>query len=1321
MQPTDSNRKPSAGTAAFTGLSSFSVRARVLGSVMIGLVLMTFVGLLAISRLGAIDTTVNNLADNFAKDQHLADGMVSKILLTRFYANRYLWRPSPATLERYRKEYSEFEDLLSVATQKITSPNRVQMLAQIKSGLLEYGRQFDQIVSIILERQEEVENSLNVLGPRAEQGLSDLKEIMARRGDLPATDVVAEARRSVLSARLNVFKFLEVGNPHWAKAAERDYAAALTGLRTLMELPGNAGLRAQVTGIEVLITEHRDTFGDLRVGYKTQNAIFAEYLNVIGPTIRITASKMSDSVGKDFEEANRATDLLTSDTNRLLLLTIVFGAAIGLVLGFLVSRSITRPLGLLTKVADHLAAGRMAELDDRQIHAELASIAQGRDELAKIGEAYSSLIVYFRALVGDIVHVAGGLAQGNLSVEPTADYRGGFQNIKTSLSTALRDLREVIADIVRVANDIAEGKMEVATQASYRGDFEKVNSALVSASANLSAATQSNRRQDWLKTGLAILNEKMRGEQDLNSLAKNAIDTICNHIKAKAGLIYLTETDEEGASHLKVAADFGVAPGSGTEDALSQSRIAFGTGLVGQAALERKVISRLLEADEWHMIKQSGFAQTVIKGVAIAPFIYENDVRGAVEFTSTEAFDGLQIEFLEAAMPILAVAVNTAESRARMQEVLGRSELQAKELQGNQLELHRSNHELQAQTDLLTQRQQEVRQQNEALEHTQKDLEAKARELEQSNKYKSEFLANMSHELRSPLNSLLILSNLLQSNDSGHLSDQEVSFAKTINTSGNDLLRLIDDILDLSKVEAGKLDVTIEPFRLHDLTDHLDNRYRPFLEDKEDLELIFEIASDVPEVIESDKVRIKQIVANLLSNAVKFCTQGEIKVAVTAMAAADGAKGIEFKVSDTGIGIKKEDQAGIFEVFQQVDGTINRGYGGTGLGLSISRNLAQLLGGTLTVESEQGSGTTFSLRLPGCIGAAAALNGSGLVAATPDGSKPRPPTAAVAAEAAHAMGAAADGIPAAPRPMAILLVAEAASERAELLAALAGLGQTDVDIADDFGSASRRLTERTYDTVVGVQGDDGTEAGDLLVRLVSDLDLDLPPLVVLGGAAPSAEAAKTGTGSDSPQILQIANEAELAAAIASLANATPRPRPVPAPRASVTAGAGATSVPFPVANPAAKATQTDGDLAGLAGHRILLADDDLPTIFALSALLESHGLETQIARNGQEALDLLAKDSGFDLMILDVMMPVMDGLTCAQEIRRQDRFAAVPIIALTAKVEGDGREKSLAAGADDFLFKPVDNAGLLALVQRLLPQAGASAPCGQGDIADAAQ
>ncbi|RKZ84669.1 MAG: hypothetical protein DRR19_17390, partial [Candidatus Parabeggiatoa sp. nov. 1] len=719
---------------------------------------------------------------------------------------------------------------------------------------------------------------------------------------------------------------------------------------------------------------------------------------------------------------------------RILIVLLILGTIIsGLVLAFFIARSITRPLAKMTEMANQMRAGNMNQMVDVKSHDEMSNIIIRRDEMGDIGRAYDALAGYFKTVIEDIVQVSQGLAAGNLRVMPQAEYkgdfvqikqaqetalsdlqqvvedivqvseglavgnlrvvpkaeyRGDFVQIKNALQTALSDLWQVIEDIVQVSQGLAEGGLHIIPQAEYRGNFIQIKTALEAATANLAEARANNTMQDWLKTGQTRLNEELRGEQDVAMLAKNAIDFLTTYLEAQVGLFYLVYQFEPEKPYLKMIASYAYTPNDNRPNTFF-----FGDGLVGQAALKKQTLCCAHAPEEYTHVIRSGLSNTIPRHVIIIPFLYEKSVKGIIELGFFETPTTIQQTFIEQVMPIIGIAVNTADSRAKMQELLQQSQIQTEELQSQQEELRQTNEELQSQSeelqvqqeelhqsnDELQERTQELEQQKEALgeknlslKKAQQVVEAKAKELELASKYKSEFLANMSHELRTPLNSLLILSQLLCDNKSGHLTDKEMKYAQTIHSAGSDLLTLINEILDLSKVEAGKIEVHLEDMLLVSLVETVEQKFRPVANDKK-LAFLITVANDLPAVLRTDAQRLQQIINNLLSNAFKFTRLGEIKLTIQRCSLSNedvSIMGLEpnqtmaFSVTDTGIGIPKDKQQLIFQAFQQANGSTSRSYGGTGLGLSISRQLARLLGGELKLESEEGKGSTFTLYLP---------------------------------------------------------------------------------------------------------------------------------------------------------------------------------------------------------------------------------------------------------------------------------------------------------------------------------------------------------------------
>ncbi len=674
--------------------------------------------------------------------------------------------------------------------------------------------------------------------------------------------------------------------------------------------------------------------------------------------------------------------------NLLTLMLIIIGiiAIIVTAVAFWVGNTIVKPILIMTQIARQLATGNMNQTID----------IRSQDEIGQMSDAFQQMVTHLRQVINDIVKVSNGFAAGNLHVTPKTEYQGDFIQIKKALETARSDLLQVIEDIVQVSQGLAEGQSHVKTQAEYRGNFIQIKQALESAAIKLTQATSQNAAQNWLKTGHYQLNDQMSGEQQLIQLAKNIITFLAKYLEMPVGLFYLLvdETAEKSSTvqprieelehqtddrRLKLLASYAYIhrKGNGNE-------FKIGEGLVGQAALEQKSLLITKVPENYYLQIQSGLGKALPHNIHIQPLMYENTLKGVIELASFKTITQQQQDFIAQITPRIGIAVNTAQSRYRVQTLLQKSQRQTEELQTQAEELQSQSEELQTQQEELSQtnealeertkelerQKNDIETKNIALEQSQQALETKMQELQQASQYKSEFLANMSHELRTPLNSLLILAQLFTENKDGNLTDKQIEYAKTIHSSGFDLLTLINDILDLSKVEAGKMELHIEECLLTELVEPLDNKFGPLAENKG---LIFKInvAEDISPVINTDKQRLQQIINNLLSNAFKFTEHGQIQLTVRhtnpdelANMELEAAQTIAISVTDTGIGIPDNKTKIIFEAFQQVDGTTSRRYGGTGLGLSISRQLTRLLGGELHLHSEEGKGSTFTLYLP---------------------------------------------------------------------------------------------------------------------------------------------------------------------------------------------------------------------------------------------------------------------------------------------------------------------------------------------------------------------
>lgn len=925
---------------------------------------------------------------------------------------------------------------------------------------------------------------------------------------------------------------------------------------------------------------------------------------------------------------------------------------------------------------------------------------------------------------------------------------------------------------------------------------------------------RSRRRQQWLQSGQVGLAAAMRGDKSLEQLGQDILAFVAEHAGFEAGALFKGE-----GGRFQRTALLGVP-----SDAQVPASFALREGLLGQAAADGRAMV-LADVPAGYLTIGSALGRETPRHLVIVPVKADDVVNAVIELGSFRPVPDLALELLDQASEAIGVALRSASFRARLQDALEETQRQAGELQAQSEELRVSNEELEEQGRALResqvrleQQQVELEQNNSqleeqarALENQREDLERagatlqlRARELEQASQYKSDFLANMSHELRTPLNSLLILSKLLGDNPQGNLSDEQVKYAQTIESSGNDLLTLINDILDLSKIEAGHIEIRPDTVSLQRLTADIRQLFEPVAQAR-GLEFQIALDDDCPKAIETDRLRLEQILKNLLSNAFKFTERGSVRLAVSPQP--DGR--IAFAVKDTGIGISPDQQQGIFEAFHQADGTISRRFGGTGLGLSISRELARLLGGKITLQSKVGEGSSFALDIPLTYDPATVAARVEQVPERPPVSPashtPAPPIpapsrwaieddrealdeghrlllvieddpafASIVCDLSREMGfkcivagTAAEAIKLAKefRPSAVVLdlglpdqsglivldrlkhddgtrhipihVVSAADHsqtalslgavgyhlkpirRDELAGVLSGLEaklaarvRRVLIVEDDrvqrdavgkllqsegvetigVGTAAEcleQLHEQTFDCMVLDLTLPDASGFDLLEKLSREGDHSFPPVIVYTGHDLSADDEQRLRRYSSSIILKGAKSPERLLDEVSLFLHQVVSELPPEQRKMIE-----------------KARNRD---AALEGRRILIVEDDVRNVYSLSSVLEPRGAVVQIARNGQEAVDALHASAGdaapaIDLVLMDVMMPVKDGLTATREIRSDPRWTKLPIVMLTAKAMPDDQQRCLEAGANDYMAKPIDVDKLLSLVRVWMPR-----------------
>jgi CheY-like chemotaxis protein/signal transduction histidine kinase/HAMP domain-containing protein len=981
---------------------------------------------------------------------------------------------------------------------------------------------------------------------------------------------------------------------------------------------------------------------------------------------------------------------------------------------------------------------------------------------------------------------------------------GTWKDLTANVNLLAANLTNQVRAIAEVATAVTKGDLTRSIQVEARGEVSELKDNINAMIGNLRATTERNTEQDWLKTNLAKFSRMMQGQRDLVTVGKLLLSELAPLINAQQGVVYVMEGTDAGAG-LKELASYADEPYENRE----LRRYGLGEGMVGQSAADRQ---RLLLTDipPDSIVVRGGLISARPRNVLVLPVLYEGHVKAVVELASLGDFTASHLAFLEQLTgSIIGVVLNTIEATMRTEGLLTQSQQLAGELQAQQTELQQTNEELANKAKLLAEQNAEVERKNQEIELARRALEEKAAELALTSRYKSEFLANMSHELRTPLNSILILGQQLSENADGNLSGRQVEFAKTIHGAGTDLLNLISDILDLSKIESGTVTVECEDLLFTHLRETIERNFRHEAEGRK-LSFTADFDARLGRAITTDSKRLLQVLKNLLSNAFKFTDRGGVRLHVAVAQGGWTAEHptlsqspsvIEFSVADTGIGIPPEKQRIIFEAFQQADAGTARKYGGTGLGLAISRELAHLLGGEIRLSSISGSGSTFTLYLPlsymgpayGRVATPALGASFAAVAAfqpvvlpvvrqeeIPDDRADLQPGDAVlliveddphyarilvnlardrgfkvmlAKTGADALSLARKHRPTAVSldvflpdmlgwtvlnqlkrspetrhiPVQILTIEDerqyglergafsfvtktVTSDRleesfdrlkrfttsrtrrllvveddpAEQMSVQELLGHTDVEIssATTGAGALEAMRATPFDCVVLDLRLPDMSGFELLAEVQRDPKLRETPIIVFTGRELSDQEemelrkkAKSIVlkGVRSPERLLDETALFLHRVIADL----------------------------PLSKQHMIQTLHESD-EQLTGRKVLVVDDDIRNIFALNSLLERHNMQVITATNGQEAINLVESTDDLSLVLMDVMMPEMDGYETMRRIRSNHQFRMLPIIALTAKAMKGDREKCLEAGASDYVAKPVNTDQLLSLVRMWL-------------------
>ncbi len=1042
--------------------------------------------------------------------------------------------------------------------------------------------------------------------------------------------------------------------------------------------------------------------------------------------------------------------------------------------------------------------------------------AQG--EILELKDTINTMVEQLRSFADEVTRVARevgteGKLGGQAEVEGVS---GTWKKLTDNVNQLASNLTTQVRAIAEVSTAVTRGDLTRQISVGAQGEVAELKDNINQMIANLRETTRVNAEQDWLKTNLARIGAMLQGQRDIVTVSRLIMSELTPLVGAQYGAFFLADRDVD-QTWLKMVASYGYVPRKGVP-----TRFALGEGLVGQAAVEKHTIV-LGDTPADYIRIASGLGRARPASLVVLPILFEEEVLGVIELASFQHFSDIYRGFLDQLMSTIGVVINTIIATMRTEDLLDQSQRLTRELQVQQEELKRSNAELEAQARSLTEfelllhrQRQELEETNRAIEAARQSLEEKAAQLAASSKYKSEFLANMSHELRTPLNSVLILARLLGDNPDRNLTEKQVSYARTIHSSGSDLLGLISDILDLEKVEAGKMTINASRVQIADLRDYVSLTFGPIAAEK-GLHFSIDIGDSVPDVLVTDEQRLQQIIKNLLSNAFKFTSEGAVRLTVDVatkdrdyvsphLRQADEV--ISFSVSDSGIGVAPDKLRLIFEAFQQADGTTSRKFGGTGLGLSISREMARLLGAEIQVESRVGQGSTFTLFLPvrlraaesrSLVAAAAsphvggAAEELGIALFSQGASEAAFDTAPsdwdddrdritsgdqvdlVVIDQAEPVGAVIDAIHARDRKAVVVGHVESAVQLARRLnpgAIVVGLSGRSSETITVLSRLKHDLSVRHIPTAVAAEGAvrrdalaEGAalclefpleavaiaEALDALRRLagrrgrrVLVVDDDAGVRLGLSGLIDSVDGVEVATASswveawehlqttpsdclvldlglpdfDGLSGLEVLKDDQRFHALPVIvytgrdlsAEETARLREL----AQSIVVKDAHSPERIVAELSLFLHLRDSELPAehramltklytsdsiLRGRKVLVVDDDVRNVFALTGALEEHGLEVVFAENGRKGIERLRQHPDVSLVLMDIMMPEMDGYETTRAIREMPDWERLPIIALTAKAMSDDREKSLAAGASDYITKPVDVDQLLHLMR----------------------
>jgi hypothetical protein len=1070
---------------------------------------------------------------------------------------------------------------------------------------------------------------------------------------------------------------------------------------------------------------------------------------------------------------------------------------------------------------------------------------EAKGEIAELADTINSMTDTLATFADQVTTVAREVGvEGKLGGQANVPGAAGtWRDLTDNVNGLAANLTTQVRAIAEVSTAVTKGDLTRSIAVEAQGEVAKLKDNINEMIINLRETTQKNTEQDWLKTNLARFTRMLQGQRDMTTVSQMVLSELAPLVDAQQGIFYVNGANN-GTPLMKLLGSYAF-----TERKNLANEFKPGQGLVGQCIIERERILLTNVPDNYIHIG-SGLGEAKPLNIIVLPVLFENEVKAVIELASFNRFNDTHLTFLDQLTESIGIVLNTIEANTRTEQLLQQSQALATELQSQQDELKKTNEQLEKQAESLRESEELLKSQQEELQQTNEELqekatllarqkaevEAKNREVEEArwemeekaeqlaltSKYKSEFLANMSHELRTPLNSMLILSRQLSENMEDNLTPKQVQFAETIHSSGADLLSLINDILDLSKIESGMMAIDIGEVSFKEVVGQLERSFHQVAQDKK-LDFVIERSEELGPFLHTDEKRLQQILKNLLSNAFKFTEQGQVTLRVEPVQRQRGrfqqetlnraAEVIAFSVIDTGIGIAADKQRIIFEAFQQADGTTSRKYGGTGLGLSISREIARLLGGEIRVTSTPGEGSVFTLYLPSTYAPMTPGNGGG----------PRRQSARQISSGGASAGASANWLPSAVSNVDVSVpddVVEVSDDRHAILDGerVVLIVEDDVNFAGILLDLAR---EKGFKGLIATRGDAALALARKYKPDAITLDIKLPdrdgwtvldrlkhdpntshiPVHIISGEEQRQRALHLGAithlqkpvsrddlamafdqiaafaekrvrkllvvEDDDTQRMSIVeligNGDVITTAVATGAEALEALKSEPFDCMvldlrlpdmtgfelieTIQKELGRADLPIIVytgkeltsreetqlrkvadaiivkeassperllAETALFLHRVEANLPEpkrrmleqlhrrdpvLAGRKVLIVDDDVRNIFALTSALESHNMEVLHAENGQEGIDLLRETPGIEVVLMDIMMPGMDGYEAIRAIRGIEQFAQLPIIALTAKAMKADRDRCIEAGASDYISKPLDIDQLLSLLR----------------------